>query len=210
VGIPHVSLYHITHIDNLPGIIKDDRLRCDHDQREEGAKHQNIGYSHIKERRRKHPVKVSKRGTLGNYVPFYFCYRSVMLFVIHKGHYQYKGGQEPIVHLVTTVAKVAEANPACFYTDRHADLAYAEQFDDLKLLPAKVDLSIMRKGFWAESQEIREKRQAEFLVYDACPWSAIVEIVVHNSDIALKMQSALEKAKHKPLIHVRKNWYYEG
>ena len=167
MGIPHVEVYHITHVDNLVSIISDNQLRCDHAQRKRAAKHQNIGYSHIKERRLEHPVKVSGKGTLGNYVPFYFCYRSVMLYVINKGHDQYKGGQEPIIHLVTSVAKIAGINRVCCYTDRHADLAYAQQFDDLTLLPAKVDLSIMRIGFWAGSQDTKEKRQAEFLVYDS-------------------------------------------
>jgi hypothetical protein len=125
VSIPLVSVYHITHIDNLSSIVSDGFLWCDHEQRRRGGNHQNIGYSHIKERRLKHPVKVARGGTLGNYVPFYFGPRSVMLFVIFNGHEKYKGGQESIVHLVSSVATIAQQKNALLFTDRHADLGYA-------------------------------------------------------------------------------------
>jgi len=39
---------------------------------------------------------------VGDYVPFYFCPRSIMLFIIHQANHpelDYRGGQVPIVHL---------------------------------------------------------------------------------------------------------------
>lgn len=210
VNIPQVSVYHITHIDNLPSIIADGFLWCDHEQRKRGSNHQNIAYPHIKERRLKHPVKVAGGGTLGDYVPFYFGPRSIMLFVIFNGHDKYKGGQEPIVHLVSSVATIAKQNNVLLYTDRHADLGYAQQFDDLTILQSKVDLGIMQDKYWASSQDSKEKRQAEFLVHNSCPWSVIEEIGVHNSNTASKVREILLKATHQPRICVRKTWYYEG
>jgi hypothetical protein len=55
-------------------------------------------------RRRVEELEVSCHpGTkVGDYVPFYFCPRSVMLYVIHRANHpdlSYRGGQEPIVHL---------------------------------------------------------------------------------------------------------------
>ena len=49
-------------------------------------------------------------------MPFYFCPRSVMLFVIHRANHPeltYRGGQEPIIHFeadLHTVIRWAEAN----------------------------------------------------------------------------------------------------
>jgi hypothetical protein len=208
--IPHVPVYHITHIDNLQSIVRDGFLWCDQEQRRRGASHQNIGYSHIKERRLRHPVKVAKGGTLGQYVPFYFGPRSVMLYVISKGHEKYNGGQESVVHLVSSVAIIAQQKSDYFFTDRHADLGYAEQFQDLTSLPSKVNLSIMHEKHWASSQEVKEKRQAEFLVHDSCPWSVIEEVGVHNPDMVLRVQAILQEASHQPQVNVRRNWYYEG
>ena len=97
-----------------------------------------------------------------------------------------------------------------FSPDRHADLGYAQQFDDLTLLPIKIDLSVMEKKHWASSPDVKEKRQAEFLVHDSCPWSVIEEIGVHNSDMESKVREVLLKATYHPRVCVRRNWYYEG
>lgn len=208
MNIPKVVVYHITHVDNLLSIISDGFLRSDYEQRKRESKHQNIGYGHIKERRLKHSVRVANKGTLGEYVPFYFCPRSVMLFVIFKGHETYRGGQESIIHLVSSVKTIAQVKNPCFFTDRHADLEYAQQCDDLTRLAGNIDLSIMQKKYWTDSQEVKEKRQAEFLVHSFCPWSAIEEIGVHNQDIASKVERVLQTASHRPMVRVCKHWYY--
>ena len=86
-----VSVSHITHIDNLASILQHECLWSDAKRIELGLVNQNIGYSHIKDRRLVRPVNVAAKGTIGQYVPFNFCPRSVMLFVIHKGHQDFKG-----------------------------------------------------------------------------------------------------------------------
>jgi len=52
---------------------------------------------------------VSRRTTVGQYVPFYFCPRSVMLYVLHRGNHpslEYRGGQTPLVHLEADLLSV--------------------------------------------------------------------------------------------------------
>jgi hypothetical protein len=39
--------------------------------------------------------------TVGQYVPFYFCPRSIMLYLLHMGNHpdvSYRGGQKPMIH----------------------------------------------------------------------------------------------------------------
>jgi hypothetical protein len=46
---------------------------------------------------------------VGDYVPFYFCPRSVLLFLIHCANHPdltYRGGQTPIVHLEADMHEV--------------------------------------------------------------------------------------------------------
>ena len=90
------AIYHITHADNLEKIIREGRLWCDAQRIARGLASTNIGYSHIKVRRMRHSVTVSASGTLGNYVPFNFCSRSVMLCVVAQGHENYREGQQAI------------------------------------------------------------------------------------------------------------------
>ena len=90
------AIYHITHANNLEHIVREGRLWCDAQRIARGLTNTNIGYSHIKARRMRHPVTVAAGGTLGDYVPFNFCPRSVMLYVVAQGHENYREGQQAI------------------------------------------------------------------------------------------------------------------
>ena len=53
---------------------------------------------------------------VGGCVPFYFCPRSIMLYVIHKANHPelaYRGGQGPIIHLE------ADLNDTIVWADRN-------------------------------------------------------------------------------------------
>lgn len=200
------SIYHITHANNVADILGEGRLWCDAQRIARGLTNTNIGYSHIKERRMRHPVTVAARGTLGNYVPFNFCPRSVMLYVVAQGHENYREGQQPIVHLVSSIDAIRETGRPWFFTDRHADLGYANQFDTLEKL-GEVDWSVMPQRYWSDP-EVKERRQAEFLVHDWCPWQAIEAIGVIDREIAARVEAAIAGAAHKPRVEVHGDWYY--
>jgi hypothetical protein len=70
-----VLIYHITHIDNLPGILKDGGLHSDAAMAARDPK--LIGYTEIK-KRRLNEIHVPCCGYhyVGDFVPFYFCPRS--------------------------------------------------------------------------------------------------------------------------------------
>ena len=97
------KLYHITHIDNLPSIIADGALWSDAERLKRSINITNVGMSHIK-RRRLEEIEVTCHPDtfVGEYVPFYFCPRSVMLYLLYRGNHRdltYRGGQGPILHL---------------------------------------------------------------------------------------------------------------
>ena len=201
------AIYHITHADNVANIAREARLWCDAQRIARGLVSTHIGYSHIKERRMRHPVTVAAGGTLGNYVPFNFCPRSVMLYVVSQGHEDYREGQQPIVHLVSSIETIRATGRPWFFTDRHADLGYANQFDALDKLD-EVDWSVMPLRQWGGDQEVKEKRQAEFLVHDSCPWQVIEAIGVIDQAIAERVEAAIAGAGHKPRVEVHRDWYY--
>lgn len=199
------SISHITHIDNLARIIQAGCLWSDAKRIELGFANQNIGYSHIKQRRLLRPVRVAAGGTLGQYVPFNFCPRSVMLFVVSRGHDDYRGGQDNILHLISDIETVQGLNSQCFFTDIHADLDYAEQIDDFNRL-AELDLArIKSERYW---QEFKEEKQAEFLAFESVPWQAIGHIGVNNQATADQVNEVLGTVDHKPRVLVQPDWYY--
>jgi hypothetical protein len=197
------AIYHITHADNLAHIVREERLWCDTQRMARNLDNTNIGYSHIKARRMRHPVTVAA----GNYVPFNFCSRSVMLYVVSQGHENYQEGQQPIVHLVSSIERIRATGKPWFFTDRHADLGYANQYDTLDRLD-EVDWDVMPVRQWGGDTELKEKRQAEFLVHDSCPWSAIEVIGVMDQEIAAQVQAVFAGAEHRPRVEVHRDWYY--
>jgi len=150
---------------------------------------------------------VSARGFLGEYVPFNFCPRSVMLYAIYRKKVEgFAGDENQIVHLCSTIGEATRCGRRWAFTDRHAELGYALYFDDLAKLD-QIDWNVMSLRDW-RGKEIKETRQAEFLVHDTFPWSCVRWIGVHNSSVEEAVSSLLSGAQHQPTIIVRPNWYY--
>ncbi len=98
----HPKVYHIVHVDNLQSIISDSALLCDAAMARHNKPVTTIGIPGIKAGRQTHALTSHSGLAVGGCVPFYFCPRSVMLYVIYmKNHSElaYRGGQGPIVHL---------------------------------------------------------------------------------------------------------------
>ena len=96
------KIYHITHVDNLASIIADGGLLSDAVMIAQGRPTTAIGMSTIKQHRLQLPVDCHPGDRVGDYVPFYFCTKSIMLYVIDRANnpdLSYRGGQGPIVHL---------------------------------------------------------------------------------------------------------------
>lgn len=204
-GVPNdPKIFHITHVENLAGMLREGGIWCDAQRIARGLTSANIGHRHIKERRLKRPVVTRFGGTLGDYVPFNFCPRSVMLYVVARGHDDYRGGQADIVHLVSRVSIATSLGRAWAFTDRHAELAHALHYDDLSRLH-EVPWHVMSRMHWSE---VKEERQAEFLVHEFFPWTAVERIAVMSEATAAKVRLALEGAGHMPSVTIDPEWYY--
>lgn len=198
-------LFHITHVDNIPRIIQEGGLWCDAERLRRGLSTTNIGIKRIKGRRLSRRVATQAGGTLGEYVPFNFCRRSVMLYSICRGHEDYDGGQDAIVHLITRISSAIAAGRPWAFTDRHAELRHALHFDDLCHL-GEVPWGVMDLEYW---EDHKEERQAEFLVQTFFPWTALLGIVVRTPAMATKLEQLLE-GTYRPPVGIRPGWYYEG
>ena len=108
----NANICHIVHVNRLPSIIQAQKLWCPSEVVRRGVAGTSIGMNEIK-RRRLNELTLSSYPDLrvGDCVPFYFCPRSVMLFVIDRANHPesaYRGGQEPIVHLVADLHSVVQ------------------------------------------------------------------------------------------------------
>ena len=213
-------IYHITHIKNLPAILREDGLLCDAEAERRGLCTQSIAYDTIKGRRRRRLVVNLRGGTVGaggllpDYVPFYFCNRSPMLGAIHKGQVPaYQGGQREVVYLVSSVEAVAAANGLrwCF-SDGHAVEAVTDFFDRLE------DVShIDREAVWTwkwggkwllANPDVKRRKQAEFLVHGRFPWGLVTQLGVLDTTMASDVRTVLAGASHLPRVTIEPKWYY--
>ncbi len=205
------AIYHITHIRNLPEILRDNGLWCDRIVSERGLAHVSIAHQHIKERRAAKRVPVSAGGVLADYVPFYFAPRSPMLYSIHRGNVAgYSDGQKPILHLVSSAEVIQRRKLPFAFTDGHAPMNISQYYDNLNDLN-QIDWKIMKETYWADTVEDGDRsrrRQAEFLVYQFFPFELIESIGVINRDMAAQATGLLQELKQKPNVKVVPAWYY--
>ena len=206
-------IYHITHMDNLPSIITVNGLWSDAAILEKGGNKANIGMSAIKERRLGLPVVCHSGDQVGEYVPFYFCPRSIMLFLINRANHpdlDYRGGQDPIVHLEADLLEVVKwadlQSKRWAFTLSNAGAVYTEFRRDLSQL-GEVDWeAVVAEDF--RSPQIKEGKQAEFLVREFFPWHLIRRIGVVNEAIKTHVLGVLDHAVHRPTVEVRREWYF--
>jgi hypothetical protein len=203
------AIYHITHIDNLPRIVGDGRLWSDVERIARALANVRIGYEHIKERRRRRKVAAAAGGVLGDYVPFYFCPRSVMLYLISQGRVDgYAGGQHEVVHLVSSVGAAIALGRAWAFTRLHAELAEADPYLEDTAELNQLQWPIIRSNSWG-GDERRKFKQAEFLVHEQFAWNAVAEIGVATPVARTRVAAILAAAGGpQPPVVVRPDWYY--
>jgi hypothetical protein len=81
------KIYHITHLENLPQMV-DNMIWSDAERIRQNLNCQVVGMSEIKRRRLEELEVDCHPGTkVGEYVPFYFCFRSIMLYLLYQGNH---------------------------------------------------------------------------------------------------------------------------
>jgi hypothetical protein len=208
----HPKIYHIVHVDNLASIVADGYLWSDAVmvQRPCGTV---IGMGPIKQRRLGLSVSCHNGLAVGDCVPFYFCPRSIMLYVIHRANnidLAYRGGQEPIVHLEADLHRVvqwAQANRRRWaFSLTNAGAAYTQFRSCLDELGEINWDAVAATDFRPE--DVKEGKQAEFLLEVSFPWSLVERIGIHSQGIVERLANAMPGAVHRPRIEIKRDWYY--
>lgn len=207
------KIYHITHVDNLPNILRDGVLWSDAQLNARGGPASPIGMGSIKERRLRLPVKCHPGDSVGDYVPFYFCPRSIMLYLIHCANHPeltYRGGEEPILHLQLDLHETIEwaeteerrwafslSNAGAVYTEFRA------QIGDL----GEIDWDAVAATDFRPAK-VKEGKQAEFLVHESVPWTLVRQIGACSAAVQRQAQRTLSGAGHQPPVTVLRSWYF--
>jgi hypothetical protein len=208
------KIYHITHGRNLAQIVADGCLWSDAEMLSRGGPQAAIGISEIKKRRLEELDVECHPGTkVAQFVPFYFCPRSVMLYLLHRGNHPglaYKEGQSPILHLEADLHEVvawADSQGRNWaFTDRNAGSYYFQAFRDVTQLSELNWDHIANSDF--RDQLVKEAKQAEFLVFESFPWTLVRTIGVISERHAERVREIVSISDHQPDVQVQSGWYY--
>ena len=206
-------VWWFAHVDRLLSIISDRYLWCDAEIIQRKPPGTAIGMNSIKQRRLNNALNSYPNLRVGDCVPFYFCPRSIMLYLIDQANHpklDYRGGQGPIIHLQadlhTVVAWANENSRRWVFTLSNAGVKYFEDRKDLAKLQ-EIDWAAVQATDW-QPRKRKEGKQAEFLLERRFPWELVERIGVKSKAVYDQVANALTANGHRPQIELRRDWYY--
>lgn len=207
-NVAATRVYHITHVSNIPKILAAGHLLSDQLLLDQGSPQASIGHSNIKDLRL-NLLKVDCCGDrfVGEFVPFYFCTRTTMLYTINIGQVPNRppGSQREIVYFVTTVGNLTELGAEWAFSDGAANRAYPPRFwNDLAALP-RLDWQAIGLTYWGDKGH---QKHAEFLVADRVPWVALKGIACFDDTVRTQVVKMLATVPNAPKVLVKRDWYF--
>ncbi|MCZ2154473.1 MAG: DarT ssDNA thymidine ADP-ribosyltransferase family protein [Bryobacterales bacterium] len=183
------SIFHFTHIDNLPDILQTGFLCNNHDDfPQNGCR--SIAEQGIQERRAQMEVSCGPGGLVHDYVPLYFGSLSPMLLaVVNRKNVD----QMDILYFEFPIALVNRDDVV--FTDASANTVlppnfYADPSDLDQLNWGEID-SLKWKS---ANDTLRHQRMAEVLVHSHLPMTDAVRVVVWNEGTKQRVQKIVAKA----------------
>jgi len=183
-------IYHFTHIDNLPGLLRTGFLANNHPDFPESS-HHSVAERGIQGRRADMDVTCGPCGVVHDYVPLYFGSVSLMLLgVINKKNVD----QMDILYFEFPIALLSRGDVV--FSDASANTKPPPNF---YLNPSDLD-----KLNWTEidslkwksaNDTLRHQRMAEVLVHRHLPLQAALRVVVWNEKVMKKVQEYVAAAR---------------
>lgn len=196
--------YRIYHIQNLKRILQVGLCSKNHPL--STGDFVQIGNPQIITARSETKVRINDYGNIGDYIPFYFTPRSIMLYNIVTGYWAPlvpEISRKDIIIIRCEISRLSSVN-RFFFTDGQANDALTKHYNDLSKTN-KIDWENIQKGNFSKSDgdfDRPRRYQAEFLVYYHVPVDAIESIVVYTEGTAKFVENELLKAGESFPVHI--------
>jgi ssDNA thymidine ADP-ribosyltransferase, DarT len=218
VRLEEVKLYRITHIKNIPHILRNGithrhSANCNPD-------FINIGdRSLIDTRSNKHVLvdngDISNPNTttivLGEFIPFYFGVKMPMLYVIQNGGNFVEKATLPkdIVYIVCSVIEIIKNGYNFYFTDGHATDNLTTFYDRNRInyLPSIIDWNSIRSSYWGgnDNLNIKRKKQAEFLISNEIDPKCIIGFGCFNE---ISRKTLIDLSVESEIVKIIPQAYY--
>ena len=206
----HHSVYHFTHIENLPDILEHGLLSVNEIERL-GLSHNVIAYTGIQDRRADMDVTCGLKGKVHDYVPLYFCIRSPMLLAVVTNKI---ADEQCIIYLEFPIS-IMDKHPFVF-TDASANTTMPPNFFDNPENLDKIDWDAVETWKWGQKHDkvgqipVKQAKMAELLIHKHLGPSDIYRIVVWNDSFADLVKEIYKEKNidYPPTTCGGRNYYY--
>lgn len=203
------SLYHFTHLENLPSILEHGLLSKNEVQNL-GINYSDIAYESIQERRDDMGVPCGSGGCIHDYVPLYFCKRSPMLNAVVSN----KISDEQFIIYLEFPIQILEQLHGVF-TDHSANTSVLPTFYENPSQLIHLDWEAIDTWSWGSQHDIegqipvRRKKQAEALFYKSLELEYLKKIVVWDDSRRELVENEFKEHNTKvPIITCEDDYYY--
>lgn len=203
-------VYHMTHLENLESILQNELLSTNEKTRL-GIKHKNIANHGIQNRRAAMNVTCGPRGTVHDYVPFYFCPREPMLLRLLNSK---NLDQQLIIYLAVKIDVVEREDVVFTSASANTNISPTFYCSPEELTNLRWDL-IDSYEWSLPSDDDRHAKMAEMLIHEKVEVSEIGFIVVWNEKYKKIVENLLTKANYQIKIEYegyyladRRKWHY--
>jgi hypothetical protein len=205
-------LYRIVHLENLNLLALRKGLHAPAYAPADGLVYHGIHDQSIRARRGSRPIPCGPGGTVDDYISFYLCPRSPMLYRLQADHsLRPLEGPGALVYLVCSIERIRELDLPFVFSDGHGLQAITRWYDDLERLDA-LDWKAIHTTDWrsTEDPDLTRRKQAEFLVHRFLPWDALLGIACYDAVVASDVERRLaEMPERTTAVRVRPDWYYD-
>lgn len=207
--ISDINLYRIVHQDNINYILQNGMFCVENEQFD--SNNIFIGDSTLTNQRHVFKIPLPDAGNLGDYIPFYFGYRSPMLYNIKTGH---RGipmwSQSQIIYIVCKMQPFFTDEFTIVFTNGHAKSQFTSYFTqeaDLKQLDWAAIKALQWQNTPHDPDKMRRK-QAECLIKSHIPPQYITALVVYDASTQAKMIDLIQKTDLKINVYINPKGYF--
>lgn len=202
--------YRITHIDNLSLLLQNDIVNKHHPNANNN--YIDIGNPEIIDVRSTAPVRIDNYGMIGDYVPFYFTPKSIMLYNIITGYWDPlvpRRNRSEILIIRCLIADLAML-PQWFFTDGQGNDFVSNHYNDLANLGQIDWLSIQNSEFSKSDGDYDRPRryQAEFLVHRQVPLTRVESLNVYNDHAANIVNNILNQNNINLAVNIQPKYFF--
>lgn len=209
-------ILHMTHKRNLPQILRAGGLYAATHPGLPGSR-ASIADPEVNSRRSHNRVlradgtAASRGGVVHDYVPFYFCERSPMLYRNRRDETLNPDGQEAIVYLVSSIDRVTAAGLPWAFSNMNAASPMASYFDDLSDL-GEIDWDSVYSTNWGRNHDpsgrVQRHKSAEFLVHQFVPLDIFEHFATIDRETQAEVVALLQATGCAVPVKTRRSWYF--